>query len=198
MAAASLETTAALAARGLWVTHLIPGRIRVRIPRLRRNPALAEAIRARLSSLDCVRRVEASPVTAGVLVVYDPAAIAVCLPEVLEAAKSLRLLAPEVEAAQVLSLAATWPGQRPTGTGASAAAVSVNRAFEQLDARISRATDHQLDLKTLIPLALLVGAAVGLLRAPRITAPAWYTLLWYSFNTFRGFHARLFPGPSVG
>jgi copper chaperone CopZ len=53
------------------IVHEIPGRLRVRLPALRRNEANAARITAALRSLDGVSGVEASTVTGSLVVTYD-------------------------------------------------------------------------------------------------------------------------------
>lgn len=55
--------------------HHIPGRLRVRIPQVKRNEALAEAVQRRLAGLPGVTSTRANVVTGSVTVTYDPAAV---------------------------------------------------------------------------------------------------------------------------
>lgn len=57
------------------VLHFIPGRVRIRLHRLKGSPALAEEVRGRLSAIEGVRSVETNHVTGTVLLQYDPAGI---------------------------------------------------------------------------------------------------------------------------
>lgn len=54
--------------------HHLPGRLRLRLAALRRNPALAARLRHTLAPLPGVADVEANPLTGSLLVRYDPAA----------------------------------------------------------------------------------------------------------------------------
>jgi copper chaperone CopZ len=51
--------------------HHVPGRLRVRCPRIKRDEREAARVTAVLSELDGVTRVEASVVTGSIVVVYD-------------------------------------------------------------------------------------------------------------------------------
>ena len=55
--------------------HHIPGRIRVRFPNVKRNPAKAAALEASLRSLPGVDRVHVNPLTGGALIHYRPSVI---------------------------------------------------------------------------------------------------------------------------
>src|SRR5438105_4211606 len=57
----------------LELLSLVRGRASLRYSRLRRCRALAEGIETELRRLSGIRQVEASPLTARVLVFYDPA-----------------------------------------------------------------------------------------------------------------------------
>ena len=51
--------------------HSLPGRLRVRVPRMRRNAALATQLRARILQLQGVRAADVNTVTGSLLVLYD-------------------------------------------------------------------------------------------------------------------------------
>ena len=54
--------------------HATPGRIRLRIPEIKVNPALASVLHKQLSSFQGVHRVEANPLTGSLVVHHDGAA----------------------------------------------------------------------------------------------------------------------------
>ena len=56
------------------VLHSIPGRIRLRVPSLRSNPAAAALLEARLSVLPAVLNVESNVVTGTLVLHHEPAA----------------------------------------------------------------------------------------------------------------------------
>lgn len=53
-------------------THHISGRLRIRYPQLKNNPARAKVVETALRKIDGVRSVETSTVTGSLLVRYDP------------------------------------------------------------------------------------------------------------------------------
>jgi copper chaperone CopZ len=57
------------------VVHALPGRVRLKVAALRRNPALAGTIEARLKKVRGIQEVWASPRTGKVLVGFDPQTI---------------------------------------------------------------------------------------------------------------------------
>jgi hypothetical protein len=52
--------------------HSIPGRLRVKVPEVKRSPEAAMRVQRRLSELEAVREVRANPLTGNVLVLYEP------------------------------------------------------------------------------------------------------------------------------
>src|SRR3954465_13473825 len=52
--------------------HSIPGRLRVKVPEVKRSPEAAMRVERRLGELEAVREVRANPLTGNILVLYDP------------------------------------------------------------------------------------------------------------------------------
>lgn len=61
-----------MTAKEVQLTHYIPGRVRVRISKVKGNASLAEEIRQNFSAIAGIQKVEANPLTGSVLVEYDP------------------------------------------------------------------------------------------------------------------------------
>jgi hypothetical protein len=61
-----------MAMQGVYVSHAIPGRIRIKLPNVKGNPALAAELERRLAAMYVVQWVEVSPLTGSVLLGYDP------------------------------------------------------------------------------------------------------------------------------
>jgi hypothetical protein len=55
--------------------HHVPGRLRVRLPQLKRNPAYAADLRVGLQRRDGILSVECNAITGSLLVIYDPRTI---------------------------------------------------------------------------------------------------------------------------
>lgn len=73
-----------LMAAGLYI-HILPGRLRIDLPGLKTNPALAQEIHRLIGSPE-IHRVQCSPVTGRALVEFDPNATTVeCILERLDA-----------------------------------------------------------------------------------------------------------------
>ncbi|HEX8203583.1 MAG TPA: hypothetical protein VF590_24115 [Isosphaeraceae bacterium] len=174
--------------RGAEILHALPGRVRLRVAGLKRDPALAREIEGRLSADPAIRRVEASLVTGSVLILFDPAAG--------PPGEFVRRLVPA-------HVAAEW--EVPTLPTPAAAAHGVPPArgiaefFRQLNHRVAARTGG-LDLPVLLPLALLALGVRGLLGTDRkkLPVPTWYDLLWFAFGTFLMLNRTVLdadPGP---
>src|SRR5215510_3179814 len=56
----------------IQLLHFLPGRVRVRLPRLKGNASLAGEVERTLTALQGIRHVETSTTTGSVLVLYEP------------------------------------------------------------------------------------------------------------------------------
>src|SRR5215471_9143192 len=61
---------------GIQIAHYLPGRVRVRLPRLKGNASLAGEVERTLAALQGVSHVETSTTTGSVLVLYEPCLLA--------------------------------------------------------------------------------------------------------------------------
>jgi hypothetical protein len=91
-----------------------------------------------------------------------------------------------------VSIRASRPGVPPrralrrARSEPSAAAKAITSFFKSLDREIRQATDNELDLKLLLPLA---AGALGLVAFERKAAtPLWLTLLIFAFHSFLTLH----------
>jgi hypothetical protein len=161
--------------------HATPGRIRLRVPEVRSNPALAREIQEQLSGYQGVRQVEANPITGSVLVLYD-----------LKAASSVvelaRLFVPALALDESALGFAPVPSAGDADAGARAEpsasmAESIVRHFRNLNEDVSAATGGP-DLKVLLPMTLFVFGVKGLVFSKKPAVPTWYDFLWFSLGTF--------------
>ena len=56
----------------IQLVHFLPGRVRVKLPRLKGNASLAGEVERTLTALQGIRHVETSTTTGSVLVLYEP------------------------------------------------------------------------------------------------------------------------------
>jgi hypothetical protein len=117
------------------------------------------------------RRVRANPVTGSILVLHrGPAATE-------EFTEALRSHGFEVDD--------RTNGRREKGSGSREdLTVGIESAVRDLNARVERATDGRMDLRTVVPLALLTGGLIKLMFDENWKAVPPYVLLYYAFDTY--------------
>lgn len=161
------------------VVHAIPGRMRLKVSKIRQNSAFEAQIRERLSAVKAIQQVEINPATGSVLLLYNPEEIT--LPDSLFSLwESFGSLFPELDFEDfkpcLLSPnASTGPSTEPT-------AGRIAELSRTLNERMRKA--GSLDLKVLLPIALFTLGIRGLLAVEKVPIPAWYDFLWFSFSTF--------------
>src|SRR5262245_7787735 len=152
----------------LEVVHRIPGRLRFRIPPTVDAAHLSDAV----SALPGVRSVAWSPLTRGLLVLYDR-----------ERADEEAIVSAIADHAQVDVTSPAAPstnGDRPSVAGA------VSSVLGAVNARVTGATGGALTLGVLVPAVLTLWAARELLRG-RAAPLAWSSALWYAHGLFRDY-----------
>jgi hypothetical protein len=164
------------------IAHSIPGRLRLRFAPREVDPEALASLLARLSARPGVRSARYSPASGSVLVEYDPDALS-------EAALQREL--PLLEAPVV----GASPGLPPS----TPAARAVSRSWWNADAWVGKVSSGRMDLRTLLPVALLLVAARQVLLQGELGAAPWHALLWYSYNLFYQFHPEIRePPPQPG
>ena len=163
------------------VVHAIPGRIRLKIQKLKNDPAAAKEVAARLRRLPGIDRVEASPVTGSVVVSYDTGASVSdeITPGLSEAFGST--LFPGIDPTELqrqLTL-------RVNGSGVpTPLANRIQRFLGGIDHGVERASRGTVDLRVLVPVALFCAGLAILSTSGTLPVPTWYDLMWASFVTF--------------
>jgi hypothetical protein len=185
-----------MATQAFQVLHAIPGRIRVKISKLKDDPALAREFQRKLSHIAVVQEAAVSPITGSVLVTYDP--------EVLESLNSLDLggthlmesLHDLLELAELIGIRPEdvdtqsledWYRAHATGanpTSVSTAGGTVSAFFGTLNTKVAQASGGWTDLRVLLPLMLFFLGIRSLLATEKVVFPAWYDYLWFAFGTF--------------
>jgi hypothetical protein len=163
---------------GIKVVHAIPGRIRVKISRIKEDPALARELQERLSAARGIERAEVNPITGSVLVLYDKTELA-SLDSLLSVAGWFGPLFADFEFSELEDWLAS-----ANGDGANTPfAEHLSAIFGSLNAKIGQTTGG-IDLKLLLPLTLFLLGIRGVLVAGKGVFPTWYDLLWFAFGTF--------------
>jgi hypothetical protein len=175
---------------GIRVVHATPGRVRLKVAQVRRNPALASEIQTRLATVHGISQVEVNPLTGSVLLLYEVQGNA--------SPDSLRALAEP--------LAALFPGfdlnnfaaERSSSTDGAHSAPSlasgITSFFGTLNSEVQQVTGGNADLKILLPLTLFLLGVRGVLVAEQLALPTWYDFLWFSLGTFIMLNPRLGEG----
>jgi len=156
----------------LQVIHVLPGRLRLKVPALKADPIRARAVQERIAPQAGIRKVEVNPATGSVLVFYDESAGLAPLGSLQELFPSLSL----TELQDRLTACARAPTPRAD------AAEDMAELFRRANAQVARITNG-LDLRVLVPLALIALALLQL-RSGKTAWPSWYDFLWFAFSSF--------------
>jgi hypothetical protein len=167
--------------RFIYVVHVLPGRVRLRLPWLREHGSVANELAEGLLRIRGVDEVEVRPFTGSVLVLHD--AEALDLEDVLAMVRRLTGVdlvvrqgeeAPEEE----VLLEALAMG--------SDVALATSRFVKGLDVEVLRATGGKVDLGSLASLGFAVAGAAKVIATKKLPTPDWFNLAWWAFATFSG------------
>jgi hypothetical protein len=171
----------------LRTVHHTKGRLRLKVPAARANPAVFEEICRSISSCPGVTGVRTNLRTGSILVQYSSKA-GIDFHEQLtdhgEKTGGFLLEPPELtevdEMAHRIELEAEFLSQH------SETARVIVDSVKRLDTRLKLATHNTVDLKVLLPMGLAVYsvAEIGL----EASTPLWVTLGIFSFNSFVALH----------
>jgi hypothetical protein len=178
---------------GLKVVHALPGRVRLKVAKVKGNPVLARQVEEKLAQVPGIRQVEVKPVTGSLLVHYDTDHLfSLASMEILSV--TLGELFPEIEVASLATGLASLAGNPGPGTG-SAIAEHITDSFGTINTGIGKITGG-LDLKLLVPLALIFLGLRGLWTSKKVSSPSWSNLLWFGFASFVMLNRGLVEGDS--
>jgi hypothetical protein len=145
--------------------------VRFRLPADSRGDTDLRSISDALQGANGTRRVHANPVTGSILVLHRGPASTEEFTEV------LRSRGFEVDD--------RTNGRREKASGQREdLAAGIESAVRDLNARVERATDGRMDLRTVVPLALLTGGLIKLMFDENWKAVPPYVLLYYAFDTY--------------
>jgi Heavy metal associated domain 2 len=176
---------------GFKVVHALPGRVRLKVAKVKGNPALARRTQERLARVPGIRQVEAASGTGSLLINYDV--------DQLFSAASLDILSetlgelfPELE---VLNLAAGLASlaETPAAGAAPPIAAGLTGSLQAANTQLAKLTGG-LDLKILLPLALILFGLRRLWAAEKVTSPSWFDYLWFGFASFIMLNRGLLEG----
>ena len=172
------------------IEHKVPGRIRMRIPSGKTNPAILEIYKEAFSSIPGITKVKSKPASGNIIIHYDPK-------RQVEFEKQL----PVSLALHHLSLAAPLPGDEINVLAnkikaeaeffaeRSELAKTTVDLFRNLDLQLKLTTGNTIDLKILLAggLAAYTFWEIGAEAA----TPMWVTLALFSLNHFAELHSGL-------
>jgi hypothetical protein len=172
------------------VAHHAKGRLRVRVPSAKGNPAALEKIKKSMEALDGVREIHVNAITGSITIHYDPkkhAEFHKHLSGKGEHKKHMEMPPPPAlteidEMAEQLEKEAEYLSKH------SHTAKALFDLIRQFDHQLKKATGNQVDLKVITPLGLAVYAFLEL--GFEAATPVWLTLTVFSFNHFVELHTH--------
>ena len=165
-----------------YVSHHIPGRMRINLPSLKGDGWLLQEIRESLSPLPGVRDIETNLLTGSVLLRYPADEFENFGARLAEQAGRNGLFTlnlPPLNSGRRLSMR---PAEPVNLTGPSEMARAIAGILGEVNISIKRQTDNIIDLKFLLPFTV---AMYGTFKAgKRVGTPLWLTLILFSFTSF--------------
>lgn len=153
--------------KGITVTHAVPGRVRLKIPRVKKNPDLARQAQERLSQVPGIQGVEANPATGSLLILYDLAMLAS-----VETLGPLGAIFGELFPEVALEELAVGLQELMAAGG------EAHTAGGLLD-MINPGGNPGFNLNLLLPLTLVFLGGRSLLASKETGFPSWYDYLWF-------------------
>jgi hypothetical protein len=183
---------------GAEVAHATRGRVRLKIPAAKRNPALLNQIKTAFEGIPGIDSIEVRQNSGSLVIFYDPdhhQDIASLFVSLSQAANAPVDMAPHADAAvhrppktKVDEFTSSIEAEAEYLAEHSHVARSVVEMVKELDRQIKRSTNNNIDLKILVPIVLAgftfleIGAAAA--------TPMWVTLAIFSMNHFVELHAH--------
>ena len=172
--------------KGITVAHALPGRVRLKIPRVKDNPELARQAQDKLGRVPGVQRVEANPATGSLLILYDLALLAS-----VEALGPLGEIFAELFPEVALEELAAGLQELMEAGGAAQATGGLLGGLNTVG---NPGLTRNFNLNLLLPLTLLFLGGRSLFSSKEMSFPAWYDYLWFGFSTFLMLNRRWVEG----
>jgi hypothetical protein len=172
------------------LAHYIPGRVRIRISKVKGNASLAEDIRQNFSAIAGIHKVEANPLTGSVLVEYDPQTVG-SLGSLITMADTFGVLPDGLNPENIEQLLDDLMNGHHNGASQETPHIlddGIKGFFGMLNDEVARLTSGVADLRALVPLMLFGFGLRELLFSEKLTSPAWYNYFWFAFGTFNALH----------
>jgi hypothetical protein len=173
------------APRFVQVVHVTPGRVRLRLPWLRKAQEEADAVADRIAAIEGVAEVQVRAFTGSVLCLFDE--------EQLEVDELVAAAARAVEVDRVVRAGdkppAPPPLARPGDGHRSSVARALTRSVREINADTLNATDGRLDLGTMAFLAFISAGAAEIVFSRQLPAPPWFNLAWWAVQAFTAYES---------
>ncbi len=170
--------------RALRVVHAMEGRLRLRLPWLRRANGEATALADAIATWPGIIEVQVRPLTGSVLCLYDARNLSEAgLIERVAEATGAETIVPRGEEPPPDLRARPGDGQR------SSVARALARGVRQINADTLNATDGRLDLGTIAALGFIGAGALEILTTRQLPVPPWFNLAWWALQTFTTFES---------
>lgn len=164
----------------IYLAHALPGRIRVKITSLKKNPSLADEIRKKLAHIKGTADIHINPTTGSILVSSDrnnPSSHDL-------GAQLANALGIPVSTLQPPSGNPDVKGGKIASYAPSQVAEGMNNVFGALNSGVSALTGGLGDLRVLVPAGLLLLGVRSLLITEKVPFPHWYDFLWFAFGSY--------------
>lgn len=176
------------------VAHAVHGRVRLRFPGAKRDPALLDQLKTTISEIQGVDAVDVKSGSGSLVIYYDPEhhpevdALLHCLTQIERAPRTVKSPPVRPPPNRADELSRNIENEAEFLAEHSTLARTVVGAVKQLDKDIKRSTNNNIDLKIMVPVAL---AGVTFLEIGAAAAtPMWITLAIFSLNHFVELHAH--------
>jgi hypothetical protein len=174
------------------IAHHSKGRLRIRVPSAKGDPAALEQIRNALAPVHGVHEVIVNEAIGTITVHYDPASHVDFQSHLSHADGShqehLHVPPPSAPASEVDEAVEMLNKEAEFLSSHSHSAKALFDVIRKFDAGLKKATDNNVDLKVLAPLALAAYAFLEL--GFEAATPVWLTLGVFSFNHFVTLHTQ--------
>lgn len=167
--------------RVAYLVHRSPGRLRMRLPFLHRQPDAVGPLADRLANLPGMEEVIIRPYTGSVLCMHDPHRLsAEAIVRTVRDETGFDYLLQRGERSRVEEELLAREALRHGSDLARAFACF----FKTLDVEILRASAGRIDLGTLAAVAFAAAGAAEVIRTGKLPLPPWFNLGWWAFRTF--------------
>lgn len=188
MSAASLH--------GLHLEHAIPGRVRVKYPRMKSHPELAEDLHHKLSAIEGVTHVQTQPTIGSVTVHYHPDA-GTSKDFLFKLAAAFGLSLADIDVGELEEWLALL-GARPNGANpGTALAESMESLSDLIETGITKLSRRELNMGLLLPLVLTAFGVRSLFVSEDVKVPSWYEFFWFAFGAYYTLNKPERPGDAA-